>query len=429
MGHLWPTELRMNSFFKNPSRLIWKLLRFSRRVWVRVTMISILAIVAAAAAPLLQTFIPEKLSERIGASSVRPILNVLASSMLAVTTFSLSVMVSAHRAASDQVSPRTHRLLLADTTTQTVLATFLGAFIYALTSIVLINASVYDARTITVSFFATVFVILLVVIAILRWIEHLSRLGSMLETTRVVERAATDALNIRLAAPWLGGQPEEDAPDTLAHKIFSDQIGYVGHVDAKALAELAEEEDCDIRLLALPGSLVAPNVPLALASREDHAEAIRAAFTIGDTRGFDQDPRFGLIVLSEIASRALSPGINDPGTAIDVIGRLLRILNSWERPDPEKAEAEARVFLPCLDPTDLVEDGFGALARDGADMVEVQLRLQKALAALAGHDDARLAEAAREMAARAYAHAAEALRLSSDLKRVKAELPDGVEGA
>ena len=47
-------------------------------------------------------------------------------------------------------------------------------------------------------------------------------------------------------------------------------------------------------------------------SAED-AEAIAATFVIGGSRVFDQDPRFGLLVLSEIASRALSPAVNDPG--------------------------------------------------------------------------------------------------------------------
>ena len=59
---------------------------------------------------------------------------------------------------------------------------------------------------------------------------------------------------------------------------------------------------------------------------EDVHKAVAEAFTIGAERTFDQDPRFGLCVLAEIASRALSPAVNDPGTAIDVIGRAVRLL-------------------------------------------------------------------------------------------------------
>lgn len=55
---------------------------------------------------------------------------------------------------------------------------------------------------------------------------------------------------------------------------------------------------------------------------------IARAFLIGDERTFDDDPRFGLVVLSEIASRALSPAVNDPGTAIDIIGTFVRLFRS-----------------------------------------------------------------------------------------------------
>ncbi len=57
-------------------------------------------------------------------------------------------------------------------------------------------------------------------------------------------------------------------------------------------------------------------------------------------RTFEDDPRFGLIVLSEIADKALSPGVNDPGTAIDVIGTLVRLFTLWQSP-PEKERLQA----------------------------------------------------------------------------------------
>lgn len=414
----------MTELFATPSRLLWTMIQFSRRVWVRVTLMAVLALAAAGMAPVLQRLVPFELPGRIGSDSVRPILNILATSMLAVTTFSLSVMVAAHRAASDQVTPRTHRLLLADATTQTVLATFLGAFVYALATIILIDAGVFDDSTIAVSFLTTILVIVLVVLGILRWIGHLVELGSMLETTRRVENAAAEALAARAAEPWLGGRPADEAPDGLAHKVFSARIGYVEHVDTGALRDLAQEAGCDILLHALPGSFVAPDTALASLGAALDAEAVCRAFAISDARSFDQDPRFGLIVLSEIASRALSPGVNDPGTAIDVVGRLARLLCGWEVPG--KASSEARLFVAALDPADLIEDAFAAIARDGAGNLEVQIRLQKALRTLAVHADEGLARAARAMAARAFGHAEAGLALKADLERLAAALPEGV---
>ena len=99
----------------------------------------------------------------------------------------------------------------------------------------------------------------------------------------------------------------------------------------------------------------------------------------------EQDPRFGLLVLGEIASRALSPGINDSGTAIDVIGRQLRVLLDWAEPDGEEAAVDTacpRLYARRLEDEDLFDDAFGMIMRDGAGRIEVQVRLQKALAAL-----------------------------------------------
>ncbi len=403
-----------------PSRLLWWLLRLRRSLWVRATFIAMLAFGAAAVAPFLGRYIPENLSRDLGAEAVRPILTVLASSMLAVTTFSLSVMVSAHRAASQQVTPRTHRLLLSDSTTQNVLATFLGAFLFSLVSIVLLNGGAVTGRSVVVVFVATAVVILLVVVAILRWIEHLSRLGSMLETTRVVEEAAGKAMSDRVAEPWLGARPADLAPGSLPHEVLAGRTGYVEHVDTTALMSLAREAGVDVLLTGLPGRFLGARDALVRCSAPLDEKTVRAAFEITDARSYDQDPRFGLIVLSEIGSRALSPGINDPGTAIDVIGRAQRVLELWQAPGQPETDEACRLFVPGLDPADLVEDALGAIARDGAGLVEVGLRLQSVLSALSRHDDPRMAQAARDMAIRALDHAREALRLPSDVERLAA---------
>lgn len=414
-------------FLATPSRWLWSFVQFARRVWVRVTMIAVLSLVAAGAAPLFSGILPERFAARIGAEAVRPILNVLATSMLAVTTFSLSVMVSAHRAAADNATPRAHQLLLADSTTQTVLATFLGAFLYALASIVLIEAQIFDSRSIAVIFAATVLVILLVVLAILRWIEHLSGLGSMLETTRNVENAAEAALAARVRHPWLGGRPAGEAPAELAHEVFPDRTGYVRHIDTGALEALARTKGCAILLTALPGDFAASDTVLARLDADDCGAEVRQAFSVGDVRSFDQDPRFGLVVLSEIASRALSPGINDPGTAIDVIGRVLRLLSRWESPEPAPGggERQGGLYVPALDPADLLEDGLAPTARDGAGVIEVQLCLQKALATLAATSPEPLAEAARALSARALDIAREALPHEHDVRRLESVLQEG----
>lgn len=97
---------------------------------------------------------------------------------------------------------------------------------------------------------------------------------------------------------------------------------------------------------------------------------------------------------SEIARRALSPAVNDPGTAIDVVGTLLRLFVLWNEP-ASAADDDAlkfdRVEVPEIAVRDMFDDAFTAIARDGAGMVEVAIRLQKALHSLATIGDAECA--------------------------------------
>ncbi|MGB5558667.1 MAG: DUF2254 family protein, partial [Paracoccaceae bacterium] len=169
------------------SKTVYRLQRMSRRLWIRSALIALLALVSAVLSPLLSPLVPDGMAAKLGADPVLRILQILASSMLAVTTFSLSVMVSARQSASSQATPRAHQLLLEDHITQTVLATFLGAFVYALASLILVSIHIYSDKTVVVVLAFTLIVIGLVVVAILRWIEHLSDLGSVVTTTGWIE--------------------------------------------------------------------------------------------------------------------------------------------------------------------------------------------------------------------------------------------------
>ena len=144
------------------------------------------------------------------------------------------------------------------------------------------------------------------------------------------------------------------------------------------------------------------------------AEAsVRAGFTVDDERTFDEDPRFGLVVLSEIASRALSPAVNAPGTAIDVLHRLSRILSEADPTRGIPAEFP-RIEVPVLRAGDLIEDGFAALIRAGAGHPEVVGVAVSELAQLEQSEWDELAMAARSMRGYALRHAKHALEISDD---------------
>lgn len=401
----------------------YRLLRLARQLWVRAAIFSVVGILTAVLGTVIGPYIPEGTEARIGAEAVDSILNIIATSMLAVTTFSLSTMVAAYSAATTNVTPRATRLLMADTTTQNVLAVFIGSFLFSLVGIIALAMGVYGDEGRVVLFLATILVIIVIVAALLRWIDHLSRLGRVNETTSTVEVTAEKAMRARVERPYLGGCPLKDPLRTIpasAQKIFSREIGYVCHIDMSTLCRLAEEQMARIYVVAVPGTFV--HTARALVHVEGGSideDTILEAFLIDRERSFDQDPLFGLAVLTEIASRALSPSINDPGTAIDVLGRAVRLLSLWARSDAATPEPEfPSIFVPPVSIEECFDHVFTPIGRDGARMVEVQVRIQKSLKALHEMGDPEFREVARRWTGRCLARALGGLNLEADRRRV-----------
>ncbi len=369
------------------SRLQWLLMQLGRRLWVRASLFSVLAVGTAFVALLAKPYIPDDLETKIGADAVDNVLGIIASSMLAVTIFSLSTMVSAFTAATNNVSPRATKLLMQDSTSQNALATFIGSFLFSVVGIVVLSTGAYGNGGRVVVFVVTIGVIIVIVLTLLRWIDYLSRLGRVGQTTDLVENVTAKAMRGRVERPYLGGLKlavDMSAPSETVVPVFAPIIGYVQHVDTGALSELAEEAEGMIHIVALPGAFLDPTRPMAFCDGldEEALESVVKAFTVGDERSFDQDPRFGLSVLSEIASRALSTALNDPGTAIDVIGRAVRVLSVWSGHAEDDGQSEVlypRLRVRPVELDDLFDDIFTPIARDGAGVVEVHIRLQKAL--------------------------------------------------
>src|SRR5690606_17428409 len=148
--------------------------------------------------------------------------------LLAVTTFSLGVMTSAFGAATTNVTPRATKLLMEDELTNSVLSTFIGAFLFSIVGIIVLKTGSYGERGRVVLFLITIVVIGLVVIQLLRWINHLISLGRVGATIDRVEAATSAAIDERLAVPYLGARPWFDVsmvpPGALP--VYASAIGY-----------------------------------------------------------------------------------------------------------------------------------------------------------------------------------------------------------
>ena len=398
----------------------WLIIRYSRLIWVRAFLFALVGIVSALIAVVITPFMPIGWASKIGADAIDNILGIMASSMLVVATFSLSTMVAAYAAASTATTPRAVQLLMADTRVQNAIATFIGGFLYSLVGIIALSTDLYGESGRIVLFFVTILMAVVIVVTFIRSIDHVSRLGRVGDAIDRVAKSAIDAMADRHANPWLGGRPSAGRPMPDV-PIYRAKIGYIAHLDMKPLQEVAEEMQGEVHVQALPGHLIDPTRPVAFASFEmndEQREKIQDAFSLSHHRSFDQDPRFGIVVLSEIASKALSPGVNDPGTAIEVIGALTRVLAHWCAPLEEPEMPFDRVYVPGVQIDDVFEDAFFAIANYGAGSVPVGIRLQKALATLSRMGDENFKRAAQTQSELALARAREQLTLPGDTERL-----------
>jgi uncharacterized membrane protein len=315
-----------------------------------------------------------------------------------------------------------------DNKSQNVLGTFIGAFLFSLVGIIALSTGLYGSQGRAILLVVTIGLVALIAATILRWIDYLARFGRLGETIERVERATWAALETRIEHPHLGARAMEDRPDGVppsAWAAFAETAGYVQHVDVVALDACAKEAGAEIFLTALPGAFADPARPIAMVtgpSSDALRAAITEAFTIGAERLFDQDPRFGLCVLGEIASRALSPAVNDPGTAIDVIGRVVRLLVRWNRAGALQSADEVEcphVWARGLAVDDMLDDVFAPIARDGAALLEVQIRLQKALLALLATDPAMFGAAVKAHSSAALMRSEAALQLDAEKGAVR----------
>ena len=247
------------------SRTRWLLRQLTRQLWFRATIFAAVGFVAAMAGVIAERYMGWEPPTRIATDTVERILDILASSMLAVTTFSLNVMVTAYGSATSNVTPRATKLLRQDSTTQNALGAFIGAFLFSLVGIIALGTGLYGDRGRLVLFAVTLAVVAFVITAMLRWIDHLSGLGRVGETARIVEETTRAALLDRAAAPTLGARACDPAYMTSSdhEPVTTRRIGYVQHVDLERLSAIAEDAGCAIHIEKPPGSFVFANDALA----------------------------------------------------------------------------------------------------------------------------------------------------------------------
>jgi uncharacterized membrane protein len=333
-----------------------------------------------------------------GAEGARSVLSVIAGSTITVVSIVFSITITALAQTSAHFGPRVLRNFTRDRRNQFVLGTFVAAFLFSLLVLRTVRSNDGDPFVPYVAVNLGIVLALLSIAVLIFFIHHIAtsiqadlliaRIGQ--ECRDTIAKMFPDALGE--AAPEAPRDPVA-APEDPGDPVLSTSIGYVQAVDEGALFNVAREAGVLITVRARAGDFVSIDQPLARVAPagvldERVADAVRARFEVGDRRTPDQDLAYSVQQLVEIALRALSPGINEPFTAmlcIDQIAAALRTLAGRESPPSCRRDdtGAVRLLAHSLSFPDVVQLSAAMIRRNARDMTDIHLALLRALRDLA----------------------------------------------
>lgn len=308
----------------------------------------------------------------VGASGSRDVLGAIASSSLAVagTTFSITMAVLA--LTTSTYGPRLVRNFMADRGNQAVLGVFVATFLYSLLVLRSIRVIGDDGEDAFVPHLAVNVAVLLAVadVAVLVYfIHHISDSIQISTITARVRGELLETIERLYRAPAGRGEtpPPDDrrpTPSGAGVAVTAPRSGYLQSTQDDRLLRLAVDSDVVVLVNVRPGQYVLQDSVLARVHPDDRAEhavvdAVRETFHLADARTPHQDPEFAVQQLTEVAVRALSPGTNDPYTAINALDDLSAALAPLAgRVPPARARRDddgvLRVHAPRVELVELV---------------------------------------------------------------------------
>jgi uncharacterized membrane protein len=305
-----------------------------------------------------------------GSEGARGVLSAIAGTTMTVATTAFSFTLVALQLSSSQYSPRIVRNFTGDRSNQLVIGIFVATFVYSLLVLRVVRSEFGDQERFVPAISVTIAMLFAMISigALIYFFHHATRtIRASVIITRTTEQAATviGSARDRLLedASWhLSSSPIPRPPRLRPIGIVRGKnSGYVQKVRHDRLLRLAVEHNAFIEVSVHPGDFLLPNDPrLVIWAYPEKSEAERSAeddeeegndrpdddhehedngsmidvfgglVEIGLERTLEADIVFGLQQVSDIALRALSPGVNDPNTAIDSIDRIGELLVQLE---------------------------------------------------------------------------------------------------
>jgi len=334
---------------------------------------------------------PIKLSRSISASSASTALSALGSGMLAFTGFVTSVVLMLVQFGTSQFSSRFVAMFRRNRTLMYSLSTFSATFLFALVSTAQIGRGTADfvpTRTLIAALVLTLLSIAMFLILIDRTSDGL-RVAKVVQT---VDKSARDVFDTTYPLSESDAAAAHETAHALAARTPRQTvaIGPVGRVvvalDQTGITKLAEKRDALVELVPAVGDHVPSGGTLlnVYGTRELPERRLRRYVALGDERTLTDDPAFAFRLLVDVASKALSPAVNDPTTAVQSLDRiedLLRYAAAKHLSVGVVSDDNGTARLVYRTPTwdDLVELALDEIRAFGAGQYQVARRMRAML--------------------------------------------------
>jgi len=323
-------------------------------------------------------------------SGARIILSTIAASMITVAGTVFSITIVTLTLASTQFGPRLLRNFMQSNVNQIVLGSFISTFIYCLFLLGSVEPTGIENFVPGLSVNIAVILALFNVALLIYFIHHVA---TSIQVETVIRNINENLIsNIEAYFPERSEANEEHDEESIeplapedCQQVVADRYGYLQAIDNSSLENIAQEKQVHLRMEIKPGAYINRGMLLASLDKEntlddETCDALRKAFLLGSERTSEQDVEYSIHQLVEIAVRALSPGVNDPFTAlgcIDYLGALICRITDREFPSAHRYGKSQKILVTYKIVTfeGIVAAAFDQIRQHSVDNAAVLIRL------------------------------------------------------
>ncbi len=374
------------------------------------------------------------------ASTASTVLSAIVGAMVGLTGFVVTVTVLIVQMATDSFSPRLVRVWLRDGMLKGLLALMVGAFAFSFALLRRVENNFVPNLGVSIAGLLVLVSLLLFIVFLSTYLRHLRPVAVASLVAGYVRRDFRRLVAAVADAPDVFGgvfEPNGEQPTLVVRSVAS---GAIQGIDGQGLVRWARQHDCLVVLHHRVGDSVPVDAklievyggPESLSDPEQRA--LRGMVALGIERTLDQDPAFAIRIMVDIADLALSPAVNNPTTAVQVLDQLAEVLRLIGTTELRSSRLQAGdgprrgLVIPVRSWEDYLMLGVTEIREFGSSSIQVMRRMRAMLEEL--RDDVRPEHrpAVENQLARLDATVASSFGQSVDLDLAGIADPQGIGG-